>query len=258
MESSLHRELKRIYAGESARTEVRLGRYIIDALVGDELVEIQHGNLSAIRDKIRTLCETHVVRIVKPLIARKYLVKPSPKNPLKSSRRVSPKKQTFLDIFEQLVRFTRAFPHPNLTLELSLVEIEDHRVPGHGRRRRYRATDHVTLDQRLLAVNESCLIRTLEDLRSLLGPRVARLPLEFTTADLSETLGIQRWQAQQIAYVFRECGGLLELGKRGGGRLYAWKPVEVAAPTVVAKTAPRKRKPRNAAVAPKPAKRKAG
>ncbi len=56
MESSLHRELKRIYAGEAARTEVRLGRYIIDAVICDEqgcdiLIEVQHGPLTAIRDK---------------------------------------------------------------------------------------------------------------------------------------------------------------------------------------------------------------
>ena len=52
MESSLHRELKRLYAGEAARTEVRLGRYIIDAIICDEhgcdiLIEVQHGPLTA-------------------------------------------------------------------------------------------------------------------------------------------------------------------------------------------------------------------
>ena len=44
METSLHRELKSLYAGEAAQTEVRLGRFRIDAVVGDELVEVQHGS----------------------------------------------------------------------------------------------------------------------------------------------------------------------------------------------------------------------
>ena len=43
-----------------------------------------------------------------------------------------------LDLFEELVHFTRVFPHPRLTLEVVLVEIEEWRYPGHGRRRRWR------------------------------------------------------------------------------------------------------------------------
>ncbi len=43
METSLHRELKRLYAGREARNEVSLDGYRIDAVARGRLFEIQHG-----------------------------------------------------------------------------------------------------------------------------------------------------------------------------------------------------------------------
>ena len=82
METSLHQELKRLYAGDEAQVEVRLGNYRIDVVRvdgarGDELIEIQHGSLAAIRDKVRELLQSYRVRIVKPIVAGKLLVKRS-------------------------------------------------------------------------------------------------------------------------------------------------------------------------------------
>ena len=71
METSLHRQLKAMYAGADGLQEVVHEGYRIDAIRGGELIEIQHGSLAAIRDKIRTLCAEHRVRIVKPIIANK-------------------------------------------------------------------------------------------------------------------------------------------------------------------------------------------
>ncbi len=42
---------------------------------------------------------------------------------------------------------TRIFPHPNLTLEVPLVEIAEYRRPGMARRRWRRDGDHVVEDQ---------------------------------------------------------------------------------------------------------------
>ena len=55
METSLHRQLKEAYADHEARIEVRVGNYRIDVVRDHELIEIQHGSLAAIRDKVRKL-----------------------------------------------------------------------------------------------------------------------------------------------------------------------------------------------------------
>ena len=107
---------------------MRLDGYRIDAVVDGELVEIQHGSLAAIRDKVRRLLADHRVRVVKPLIAAKQLVKRRRKGGGCDRARVSPKRAGPLDLFHELVYFTQVFPHPRLSLEVPLVEIEEWRI----------------------------------------------------------------------------------------------------------------------------------
>lgn len=218
METSLHRDLKRLYAGRDARLEVRWGGYRIDAVNGEELVEIQHGSLAAIRDKVRHLLAQRRVRVVKPIVAGKLLVKRARKDGPVTLRRASPKRGSVLEVFDELVYFTAIFPHPRLTLEVLLVDIEEWRYPGHGRRRRYRSGGHQIEDQKLCGVRAVHRLRTAADLRGLLP---CRLPAPFHTGQLAEALGIERHLAQRIAYCLRETGAALEVGKRGNALLYA-------------------------------------
>ena len=217
METSLHRELKARYLTEGALVEQRVGRYRIDVLQPNRLVEIQLASLSAIRDKIAALAKDHDVLLVKPIVARKHLVKRKRAGGRVVSRRASPKRGTVLDLFEELVHCTRVFPHPRLTLEVLLVEIEEWRYPGHGRRRWRRPGDFVIEDQRLVDVVSIHQFKSASDLCRLL-PR--GLPRPFHTGQLSEGLGVQRWIAQRMAYCLRECGAIQSVGKERGAWLY--------------------------------------
>ncbi len=113
METTLHRQLKEHFAGSTGRTEVKLGRYRIDVVRGKKLIEIQCSGLAAIRDKIRRLCAEHKVEVVKPLVMRKRIVKLAEQGGEIVSQRWSPKRGKPLDLFDELIYFTRAFPHPN-------------------------------------------------------------------------------------------------------------------------------------------------
>jgi hypothetical protein len=217
METSLHRELKRLYAGPAARTEVVLDNYRIDAVSRGRLIEIQHGSLAAIRDKIRKLVERHRVLVVKPIVRQKLLVKQAALDGPALSRRLSPKRGTLLDIFEELVYFTRVFPHPRLSLEVVLVDVEEWRYPGHGRRRRWRKNDHVVADQRLIHVGEGVRLRKPADLLRLMP---AGLAAEFHTGQLAEHCQIRRHVAQRIAYCLREMQAIQHVGKQGNTLLY--------------------------------------
>ncbi len=217
METSLHRELKLLYAGRQAQSEVSLDGYRIDAVARGRLIEIQHGSLGAIRDKIRNLLESHRVTIVKPIIASKVLVKKSAKGGDIVGRRLSPKRGHLLDLFDELVHFTKVFPHRGLTLEVLLVEVEESRYPGHGRRRRWRQDDQEVEDQRLVAIHGKHRLRTAADLARLVR---CPLPTPFHTAHLAESLGVRRWSAQRIVYCLQRMGALHLVGKEGNSRLY--------------------------------------
>ncbi len=218
METSLHRQLKDAYADGTAQTEVPLGDYRIDVVQPGLLVEIQHGSLSAIRDKIRQLTEDgHKVLVVKPILVEKLLVKLDEKEGRVVSRRKSPKRGKLLDVFDELVHFTRAFPHPNLTLEVPLVDVEEFRYPGHGRRRRWRKNDHQVQDRVLTGIRETHRFCTAHDLARLVPPG---LPRPFHTGHLAEKLGVDRWIAQRVAYCFRHMGTVKQVGKQGNALLY--------------------------------------
>jgi hypothetical protein len=217
METTLHRQLKTHYARPGALVEKRVGRYRIDVVYRGELIEIQHSSLSAIRDKIAALLTEHRVRIVKPIVASKYLLKQKCAGGELLSRRRSPKQGTVLDIFEELVHFTRVYPHPRLVLEVVLIDIEELRFPGHGRRRRWRQNDHEVEDQRLIEVQSVTRFRTAADLCKLLPPK---LPKSFHTGHIAAGLGVQRWIAQRMAYCLRQTGAIATVGKERGAWLY--------------------------------------
>jgi hypothetical protein len=217
METSLHRQLKSLYGGSGAQYEARVGRYRIDVLSGGQLVEIQHAALSAIRDKIRALVEHHDVLLVKPIVARKVLVRlASPTGP-ELGRRTSPKQGKLLDLFDDLVHFTHVFPHRRLTLEVPLVEVEERRYPGHGRRRRWRRADFEVEDQRLTSIQEVHRFQTAADLLRLIP---GGLPRPFDTGELARVLKITRRRAQQVAYCLDRMGAARQVGKRGNARLF--------------------------------------
>jgi hypothetical protein len=217
VETSLHRELKAIYAGEHAQTEVRFGRYRIDVVDGDRLIEIQHASLSSIRRKLVDLLATHQVHLVKPIIRNKTLVKRRRAGGKVVERRASPKHGSLIDLFDELVYFRSVYPHPRLTIEAVLVEVEEWRRPGHGRRRRWRHNDHIVEDQKLVAIHEVQQIATAADLELLLpGP----LPATFDTKELAALYRLPRHIAQRIAYCLREMGAVKQTGKRRNSFVY--------------------------------------
>ncbi len=218
MEYSLHRELKTIYAGPKARCEVPLAGFRIDAQRGRQLFEIQHASLAAIRRKVqRLLDDHHPVTVVKPLVARKQILRVDGPGGEVLSRRFSPKRATLLDLFHELVYFVSVFPHARLTIEVPVVEIAERRFATPGRRRRRWVKQYAVDDQQLIRILDTRRLRRSKDLLKLLPQP---LPDEFDTAQLAAHLGIQRWVAQRIAYCLRHAGAVTDVGKRGRSRLY--------------------------------------
>lgn len=213
METTLHRELKSVYAPDGAGQEVALGGYRIDAVAGGRLIEIQYGSLGAIRRKVRALLADHRVHVVKPLAARKYLITRNRKRGRIVSARYSPLRESHFHLFADLVHFLGVFPHPNLTLEAVLTEQEEHRLPSrHSRRRSYRVED-----RRLRGIVGRLCLQTADDLTALLPDT---LPHPFSTADLAAAAGIPRWLAQKMAYCLRQTGAATPVGKQGNALLY--------------------------------------
>ncbi|MCE2793311.1 MAG: hypothetical protein ACK493_14295 [Planctomycetota bacterium] len=232
METTLHRQLKLAFAGPKSKFEQRLGRYRIDVVTGRRLIEIQHSSLAAIWRKCAELLERkHRLDIIKPLVVRKRLVKLTGPGGQIVDQRWSPYRGTIFDIFEELLYFRRVFPHPQLRLIVPLLDVEEIRFPGHGRRRRWRQNDFQVADRSYTTWHGCEVFERAEDLLRLLPPE---LPPVWDTGLLARQAGVSRGVAQRVAYVLREIGAVCQQGKRGNAWLY--QQTEVAAPR------PRRRK----------------
>jgi hypothetical protein len=124
-----------------------------------------------------------------------------------------------LDIFDELIYFTRVYPHHNLVLEVPLIHVEEwtYPTPPTKKRRRRPPKKYMVEDQRLVDIQEVHEFRTAEDLTALLP---SGLPDPFDTAVLAEAMEIDRWVAQKIAYCLRKMGAIQCIGKRGNSLLY--------------------------------------
>ena len=219
METSLHRQLKLHYAPSEEATEVNLGDFRIDAISeSNELIEIQHASLGALRDKTRKLLRSrkHEVRIVKPIVARKRLTTLTEKDGEVKRTRMSPKRGEIIDFFDDMVHFSSVFPKKRLTLEIVLIESEEIRIDREARR--WKRKNYKCLDQCLVEVMESVELRTNADLLNLLP--IEDLPQPFDTAELAAAMQRPRWFAQKVAYCLRHTGAAKLAGKRSRSQLY--------------------------------------
>lgn len=208
--------------------EVVVDGFRIDAIDAQgALVEIQHAGMGAIRNKVQKLLDSdYVVRVVKPIVAQKLIVTLEKEDGPVLRTRKSPKHSEPLDIFRELIHFTKVFPHPNLVIEtvnVHCVEKRIARVNKRWKRKKYRV-----VDQSLVNVFDSDFLATANDLWRLLG--YPKLPSTFDTQELAEAIGKPRWVAQQVAYTLSRCDGAEACGKRGNSIIYKQINAEIPKP----------------------------
>lgn len=211
-ETPLHAALKQAVAPDGSRFEVPVSGYVIDAVHGDLLIEVQTRHVGAMRVKLERLLAEHPVRLVLPVATERWIVKRGDR----PTRRRSPKRGHPADVARELVAIPHLLDHPGLELEVVLTheeEIREHQ-PGRAWRRR----GWVTVERRLLQVHER---RRLRGARALLAFVPDELQDPFDTAELAAAAGIARRTAQQLVYCLREGGALIAVGKAGHARLYA-------------------------------------
>jgi hypothetical protein len=215
METSLHRTLKERYAaGGSGRPEIAVGGFRIDAVdAAGRLVEVQSGALGPLRGKLRRLLPDHRVRIVKPVVLNRRVVRRSRPDGENLSARRSPKRGALLDVFDDLIGVVRVFPHSNLEIDVLGVAIEEIRVP----RRRW--PGYRVADRCLGEIHESTSLVDARDLWALL-PASLHERGSFTTHDLAREVDRPVSFAQRVAYCLRLTGAARVVGKAGNRLIY--------------------------------------
>jgi len=213
-EKHLHAALKEWYREDGDQVEVPLEGFVIDLVRDGRLIEIQTRGFSSMSRKFDRLLDTHRIRLVHPVAARKWIVKLDDDGQMISRRR-SPKRGVAADVCAELVSFPSLLSHPNFTLEVALVEEEEVRTPN--AEKGWRRHGFVIQERRLIDVVETVEFTAPRDLLHLLPDG---LPDPFTTAHLAEGLGRSRHLAQEVAYCMRESGAIRTAGRDRRGILY--------------------------------------
>lgn len=208
-EGELHAQIKNWLARPGDQFEVKLDRYVIDIVRGEQLIEVQTGSFGRLRAKLDHFLPTNPITIAHPIAAERWIIKAG-------KRRKSPKRGTLYDIFDQLVALPTSLDHPNLALELLLVQDEIEREFDPKRKRGRRRGWMITARQ-LLKVKDWVRIENSADLLLLLPKS---LPSPFTTADLAEHANIPRRRAQQMAYCLHKLNLVVRVGKHKQAHLY--------------------------------------
>src|SRR5207302_151250 len=116
----------------------------IDAIAPDgTLIEVQTGALGPLREKLGRLLRARRVRVIKPVVVTRRIVRRDRRDGPDLSARLSPRRGSPADAFDDLVGLARLFPDPNLRIDVVEVAIEEVRIP---RRRR---PGYAVIDRRL-------------------------------------------------------------------------------------------------------------
>jgi len=213
-ESSLHKTLKFRYS-DTGNTEIPVGNYVCDGRSQTgELIEVQTGSFAPLRNKIKTLTKEESIRIIFPVIISKYIEVYDTEDKLLRKRK-SPGKGCIWDVFNALLHAADLCMVPNLTLELTLLDIvEKRRADGKGTWRR----KGITVEDKIPAAwHETVIINKPFDYNIFLPFNKTET---FTVNDLCEKTGISASLARKCLYVMNKAGLTERAGKQGRSFLY--------------------------------------
>lgn len=244
-ESTLHAALKAYYADPGDSVEVPVDRYVVDVLKGNgaRVVEVQTRNFASIKRKVTRLLRTREVLLVHPVARAKWIVRESVDGTRVLGRRKSPKRQSYLHLFEELVSIPHLVAHPRFALEVVLVTVDEVRrqvgrarararvrakVPARGRSRgRFKDRSRGrgkgcrpgwrVVDRRLLDIEAQRRFTGPADFRAFLPGTLAE---PFTSLAYARAAGCTRRLAQKALYCLRGMGVVHVAGKQGNAYLH--------------------------------------
>lgn len=207
-ESTLHAALRDWCSRSGDILEAKVGSYIVDIVRGDQLIEIQTKNFSSIKHKLIFLLQNHRVQLVHPLIRQKWIIKVSSSDGTILSKRKSPKTETAVDIFNELIHIPNLICDPSFSLILIMIEVDEIRCDdGKGSWRRGGVS---IIDRKLVDVKNMLVLNSPDEFLQFLP---ADLPPLFTNKTLALCAGITRRKAQKMTYCLRKMGGIVEEAK---------------------------------------------
>ena len=233
MPFELHTQLQNLYAGQNGKCEVRLDLdgtpFVADVVRDGVIYEVQTHKIRSIRHKILAFLNDWPVVVVYPVARNTLIIYHEGDPPLEDRRRMSPRHATALDAFVEASALAKLLPHPNMSLEIPLVSVEEVRVrsreddASRRRRRRWRKREWTTIDRRMVELHDTVRLDTQSDGLELLPES---LPDSFTSMMLSEAAGLPVRRARAVTYTLHGAGSLIRTHRTKEGYWYSRNTAE--------------------------------
>lgn len=214
-EKTVHSTLKQYLSRDLSCQEIKIGSYYADVCVEDHIFEIQTRQFNKLRAKLEFFLRHYRVTVVYPVTNTNYLRWVTPDTgeitpPKKSTRRGNP-----LQVFAELYRIRPYLSHPNFSLKLVLMDMEEYRMlDGYGKDKKRRATKCDKFPLSLVAEYD---IESPRDYMLLLP---AELPDAFTAKEFARLAKIPVSLAQTALLLLTELRIVLRTGKQGNSYIY--------------------------------------
>ena len=205
-EKTLHAVLKAYEDPDEEHHEIPIGNYIADIYREDtgSITEIQTGGFGPLRDKLKAFLPSYHVTVVYPIPSVKWITWIDPQTG-----------GSFYAAFKELYRISGFLDHPNLTIKLILLDMEEYRLrDGWGRDGKRGSHRYDRVPTRI--VSELSLTEPRDYLQFV--PYGIEEP--FTARELAKSCGFPGDSFSTVALILRKMGVLEQVGKKGRAYLY--------------------------------------
>ncbi|MGI6254604.1 MAG: hypothetical protein ACOYJZ_03110 [Acutalibacter sp.] len=206
--------MKYYFQPDPSRREVRLGRFVADAVTEDGVVEVQTRSLEKLRPKLAAFLPQGPVTVVYPVAAEKTVIWVNSAGECTRPRK-SPLKPTAGYVLPELYRIRDFLTCDGLRLCLLMLKVEDYRLLDGWSRDGKRGSTR--FDRMPVALLDQVWLCSPGDYAQLVP---AKLPEVFTSRELGKAIGRTPKKASLAANVLRGLGVIRQEGKLGSAYLY--------------------------------------
>ncbi len=213
-EKLLHATLKNYFLEDGALPEQKVGKYIVDLLGKNGIMEIQTGSCAPLRSKLQALLPLYPVTVVCPIFRKRTVFWIDPQSGALSGGRKSPKTGKYSDILPELIYLAPFLDEGHFRLLLFLYDGAEYKCKdGWGKDGKRGAHRQERVPEKAV---EMLLVENSGDCRALLP---AGCPERFTEKEFGKRTGMRGRKRSAALKGLLECG---VLKRKKEGRVYIY------------------------------------
>lgn len=208
-EKTIHAVLKTYFSPNSLNHERKVHSYVADILKDDQIIEIQTRNFNLLRKKLEAFLPEHKVTIVYPVSHTKWLCWVNEETGEVTKPRKSPKVGSPAAIFPELYRIKNYLNHPNLSLHIVMLDVEEYRLLNgwsSDKKRGSTRNDGIPVN-----FADEIILKESSDYLQLLPDN---LPKQFTTKDYKKAAHVSQNNAWTALNILSYLNVIKQVGKQ--------------------------------------------